>query len=138
MRSLDCFVAEPVIGPATSGRTRWLLAMTKPLFPRLEIFRPRCRVARLRWTGDAGLAAVRTQRAEFGAGAQGRSKFGGRAESMTKPAPSRRSASAPRARQRLRPITVAAQSGGASRVATMTVARAAILLECVRRQRVGD
>ena len=24
----DCFVAEPVIGPATSGRTRWLLAMT--------------------------------------------------------------------------------------------------------------
>jgi hypothetical protein len=25
---LDCFVAEPVIGPATSGRTRWLLAMT--------------------------------------------------------------------------------------------------------------
>ena len=28
---LDCFVAEPVIGPATSGRTRWLLAMTRPL-----------------------------------------------------------------------------------------------------------
>jgi hypothetical protein len=27
-RFLDCFVAEPVIGPATSGRTRWLLAMT--------------------------------------------------------------------------------------------------------------
>gem|GEM_PF-3681275 len=26
-RQLDCFVAEPVIGPATSGRTRWLLAM---------------------------------------------------------------------------------------------------------------
>jgi uncharacterized protein GlcG (DUF336 family) len=26
---LDCFVAELVIGPATSGRTRWLLAMTK-------------------------------------------------------------------------------------------------------------
>jgi len=26
---LDCFVAEPVIGPATSGRTRWLLAMTR-------------------------------------------------------------------------------------------------------------
>src|ERR1700734_913504 len=25
---LDCFVAGPVIGPATSGRTRWLLAMT--------------------------------------------------------------------------------------------------------------
>src|ERR1700761_8102283 len=25
---LDCFVAELVIGPATSGRTRWLLAMT--------------------------------------------------------------------------------------------------------------
>jgi ATP-dependent protease Clp ATPase subunit len=25
---LDCFVAEFVIGPATSGRTRWLLAMT--------------------------------------------------------------------------------------------------------------
>jgi hypothetical protein len=25
---LDCFVAEPVIGPATSGRIRWLLAMT--------------------------------------------------------------------------------------------------------------
>jgi hypothetical protein len=24
---LDCFVAEPVIGPA-EGRTRWLLAMT--------------------------------------------------------------------------------------------------------------
>jgi hypothetical protein len=24
----DCFVAELVIGPATSGRTRWLLAMT--------------------------------------------------------------------------------------------------------------
>ena len=23
-RRLDCFVAEPVIGPATSGRTRWL------------------------------------------------------------------------------------------------------------------
>jgi hypothetical protein len=28
-KALDCFVAEPVIGPATSGRTRWLLAMTK-------------------------------------------------------------------------------------------------------------
>jgi hypothetical protein len=27
-RRLDCFVAELVIGPATSGRTRWLLAMT--------------------------------------------------------------------------------------------------------------
>ena len=27
--ALDCFVAEPVIGPATSGRTRWLLAMTR-------------------------------------------------------------------------------------------------------------
>jgi hypothetical protein len=27
-RGLDCFVAEPVIGPATSGWTRWLLAMT--------------------------------------------------------------------------------------------------------------
>jgi|GEM_PF-4542391 len=27
-RLLDCFVAELVIGPATSGRTRWLLAMT--------------------------------------------------------------------------------------------------------------
>src|SRR6516165_7067896 len=26
--TLDCFVAEPVIGPATSGGTRWLLAMT--------------------------------------------------------------------------------------------------------------
>ena len=26
-RMLDCFVAELVIGPATSGRTRWLLAM---------------------------------------------------------------------------------------------------------------
>jgi hypothetical protein len=25
---VDCFVAELVIGPATSGRTRWLLAMT--------------------------------------------------------------------------------------------------------------
>src|ERR1700746_210026 len=25
---MDCFVAEPVIEPATSGRTRWLLAMT--------------------------------------------------------------------------------------------------------------
>jgi hypothetical protein len=25
---MDCFVAELVIGPATSGRTRWLLAMT--------------------------------------------------------------------------------------------------------------
>jgi len=25
---LDCFVAELVIGPATSGRTRWFLAMT--------------------------------------------------------------------------------------------------------------
>jgi hypothetical protein len=31
---LDCFVAEPVIGPATLGRTRWLLAMTK--YPRTE------------------------------------------------------------------------------------------------------
>jgi hypothetical protein len=34
---LDCFVAELVIGPATSGRTRWLLAMrahssTSPVF----------------------------------------------------------------------------------------------------------
>jgi putative peptidoglycan lipid II flippase len=29
--ALDCFVAEPVIGPATSGRTRWLLAMTTQL-----------------------------------------------------------------------------------------------------------
>jgi hypothetical protein len=28
---LDCFVAERVIGPATSGRTRWLLAMTAAL-----------------------------------------------------------------------------------------------------------
>jgi hypothetical protein len=27
-QELDCFVAEPVIGPAF-GRTRWLLAMTK-------------------------------------------------------------------------------------------------------------
>ena len=26
-KKLDCFVAEPVIGPA-EGRTRWLLAMT--------------------------------------------------------------------------------------------------------------
>ena len=26
---MDCFVAEPVIGPAQAGRTRWLLAMTK-------------------------------------------------------------------------------------------------------------
>jgi hypothetical protein len=26
--TLDCFVAELVIGPAISGRTRWLLAMT--------------------------------------------------------------------------------------------------------------
>src|SRR5262249_60928832 len=26
---MDCFVAEPVIGPAQEGRTRWLLAMTK-------------------------------------------------------------------------------------------------------------
>ena len=25
---VDCFVAEPVIGPAQEGRTRWLLAMT--------------------------------------------------------------------------------------------------------------
>jgi hypothetical protein len=30
---LDCFVAELVIGPATSGRTRWLLAMTRPRAP---------------------------------------------------------------------------------------------------------
>jgi hypothetical protein len=35
-RSLDCFVAEPVIGPATSGRTRWLLAMTKAPTPFLR------------------------------------------------------------------------------------------------------
>jgi hypothetical protein len=28
-RKPDCFVAEPVIGPA-EGRTRWLLAMTNP------------------------------------------------------------------------------------------------------------
>src|SRR6202035_3164803 len=28
---LDCFVAEPVIGPAQEGRTRWLLAMTNSL-----------------------------------------------------------------------------------------------------------
>ena len=36
LKALDCF-AEPVIGPATSGRTRWL-AMTKPraLTPRLD------------------------------------------------------------------------------------------------------
>src|SRR5580704_14569356 len=27
--TLDCFVAELVGGPATSGRTRWLLAMTR-------------------------------------------------------------------------------------------------------------
>src|SRR5437763_5796840 len=33
---LDCFVAEPVIGPATSGRTRWLLAMTIKM-PRLKL-----------------------------------------------------------------------------------------------------
>jgi len=26
--TLDCFVAEPVVGPAQKGRTRWLLAMT--------------------------------------------------------------------------------------------------------------
>ena len=56
-------------------------------------------------------------------GAQGRSKFGGRADSMTKPEPSRLSAIAPRSRQVLRPMTVAAQSGGASRVVTMTAAR---------------
>jgi len=30
---LDCFVAEPVIGPATSCRTRWLLAMTRAAKP---------------------------------------------------------------------------------------------------------
>jgi hypothetical protein len=24
---MDCFVAEPVIGPAQAGRTRWLFAM---------------------------------------------------------------------------------------------------------------
>ena len=30
-RGPDCFVAELVIGPATSGRTRWLLAMTSVL-----------------------------------------------------------------------------------------------------------
>ena len=29
LSALDWFVAEPVIGPATSGRTRWLLAMTR-------------------------------------------------------------------------------------------------------------
>jgi hypothetical protein len=28
--TLDCFVAEPVIGPATSGRTRWLNPSCKP------------------------------------------------------------------------------------------------------------
>jgi len=56
-------------------------------------------------------------------GVHGRSKFGGRADSMTKPEPSRRSASAPRSRQRFLPITVASQSGGSARVATMTVAR---------------
>jgi hypothetical protein len=27
--TLDCFVAKLVIGPVTSGRTRWLLAMTE-------------------------------------------------------------------------------------------------------------
>ena len=26
--AMDCFVAQPVIGPAQAGRTRWLLAMT--------------------------------------------------------------------------------------------------------------
>src|SRR5215472_16750029 len=26
--AMDCFVAEPVIGPAQEGRTRWLLALT--------------------------------------------------------------------------------------------------------------
>jgi len=29
LENMDCFVAGPVIGPATSGRTRWLLAMTR-------------------------------------------------------------------------------------------------------------
>src|SRR5262249_51363699 len=32
---LDCF-AEPVIGPATSGRTRWL-AMTRPVLVRQRV-----------------------------------------------------------------------------------------------------
>src|SRR6202030_2484532 len=35
--ALDCFVAEPVIGPATSGRTRWLLAMTGPMLRPLSM-----------------------------------------------------------------------------------------------------
>jgi hypothetical protein len=35
-RFLDCFVAELVIGPATSGRTRWLLAMADLLPVRLR------------------------------------------------------------------------------------------------------
>src|ERR1700759_5428537 len=38
---LDVFVAEPVIGPATSGRTRWLLAMTKGSVLKEPIGRPR-------------------------------------------------------------------------------------------------
>jgi hypothetical protein len=71
-----------------------------------------------------------------GAGAQGRSKFGGRAESITKPAPSLRSASAPRSRQTLRPTIMAAQPGGASRGHDEGGARA-ILLQGIRRQRVG-
>jgi hypothetical protein len=29
--TLDYFVVELVIGPATSGRTRWFLAMTIPI-----------------------------------------------------------------------------------------------------------
>src|SRR5712691_11346654 len=33
---LDCFVAELVIGPATSGRTRWLLAMTSAAISRAD------------------------------------------------------------------------------------------------------
>src|SRR4029077_6318986 len=34
--TLDCFVAEPVIGPAQESRTRWLLAMTSDAILKIE------------------------------------------------------------------------------------------------------
>src|SRR6202007_822598 len=57
--TLDCFVAEPVIGPAQESRTRWLLAMTAKYLPRSCLLRHRSR-PRLRdqtlQLGDAGAA----------------------------------------------------------------------------------
>jgi hypothetical protein len=44
-------LAEPVIGPATSGRTRWLGPAMTTGCPRINLLGPRFRVASARTSG---------------------------------------------------------------------------------------